>query len=147
MNKLQRIRGVLLPLPTIFDGHGKVDEPLLRDLTRFYLEKGVHAFFLCGSYGQGPAMSSGQRKHVVSLVADEVANRAPIVVHIGSVDPYTAIELGRHARSVNADAVALVGPYYYSDRLPDEIILHFKMIDEAVQLPLLVYDNPMYQGY
>jgi dihydrodipicolinate synthase/N-acetylneuraminate lyase len=137
----------MLPLPTVFDGNGEVDEPVMRDLTQFYLERRINGFFLCGSFGQGPAMRIDQRKRVAALVAEEIRGRVPLVVQVGAADPYTGIELGLHARSIGATAISMVGPYYYNDRLPDEIVLHFQMVDEAVQLPLLVYDNPAYQGY
>lgn len=147
MSSTAMIRGMLLPLPTVFDGTGEVDEPLMHELTQYYVDKGVHAFFLCGSYGQGPAMSVEQRKRVAQLVVEEVRGRVPIVVHIGAVDPYTSIELGMHARRLGVEAVGIVGPYYYSDRTQDELVLHFEMVDKALQMPLFVYNNPAYQGY
>jgi dihydrodipicolinate synthase/N-acetylneuraminate lyase len=147
MNSTDAIRGILLPLPTVFDGTGEVDEPLMREMTQFYLDKGVHGFFPCGSFGQGPAMAVEQRKRVAQLVLEEVRGRVPVVVHIGAVDPYTAIDLGVHARRLGADAVGMVGPYYYGDRTHDELVLHFQMVDQAVQLPLFIYNNPAYQGY
>jgi dihydrodipicolinate synthase/N-acetylneuraminate lyase len=143
----EAIRGLLLPLPTVFDGEGEVDEPLMRDMVQFYLDTGVHGLFVCGSYGQGPAMRPDQRKRVVEIVIEEVRGRVPVVVHIGAVEPYSAIELGRHAREAGADAVGLVGPFYYSDHTPDEVLLHFQKVDAAVQMPMLVYNNPAYQGY
>jgi dihydrodipicolinate synthase/N-acetylneuraminate lyase len=147
MSSTAAIRGMLLPLPTVFDGTGEVDESLMREMTQFYLDKGVHAFFLCGSYGQGPAMSVGQRKRVAEVVMEEIRGRAPVVVHIGAVDPYTSIELGVHARRLGATAAGVVGPYYYSDRTEDELVLHFQMVDQGVQMPLFLYNNPAYQGY
>jgi dihydrodipicolinate synthase/N-acetylneuraminate lyase len=147
MSGTDAIRGMLLPIPTPFDGQGEIDEPMFRDLTQFYLEKGVNAFFVGGSYGQGPAMRQEQRKRAAEIVAEEVGGRVPLVIHIGTVDPYSAIDLGLHARQLGAAAVGIVGPYYYSDRSQDEVVLHFKMVDAAVQLPVFVYNNPAYQGY
>jgi dihydrodipicolinate synthase/N-acetylneuraminate lyase len=147
MYATEAIRGMLLPLPTVFDGSGEVDEPLMRDMVQFYLGAGVHALFVCGSFGQGPAMRTDQRQHVAQLVVEEVRGRIPVVIHVGTVDPYSAVELGQHARSIGADAIGLVGPFYYTDRTHDELVLHFQMVDDAVQLPILVYNNPGYQGY
>lgn len=108
---------------------------------------GVHGFFLCGSFGQGPAMRISQRKRVADLVVEEVGDRVPVVVHVGATEPYTGINLGLHARSIGATAISMVGPYYYSDRSAEEIILHYQMVDDAVELPMLVYNVPAYQGY
>ena len=147
MHSTDAIRGMLLPLPTVFDGHGEVDEPLMREMVQFYLGTGVHALFVCGSFGQGPAMRPDQRQRVAQLVVDETRGRVPVVIHIGTVDPYTAVELGQHARQIGADGIGVVGPFYYTDRTEDELVLHFQMIDAEVGLPILVYNNPGYQGY
>jgi len=147
MHPTSAIRGMLLPLPTVFDAEAELDESVQRDLVQHYVAKGVHALFILGSYGQGPAMRLDQRKRAAEVVVEEVHGRIPVVVHIGAVDPYSSIELGLHARSIGADAVGMVGPYYYNDRTPTELLMHFQMVDQAVQLPLFIYNNPGYQGY
>jgi hypothetical protein len=134
MNKMDGLRGMLLPLPTVFDGEGQVDESVMRDMIQFYVHTGVHGLFPLGSYGMGPALSIEQRKRVAKIIVEEVRGRIPIVLHVGAVDPYTTIELGLHGRSLNVDAIGMVGPYYYSDRTMPELLLHFKMVDKAVQL-------------
>jgi dihydrodipicolinate synthase/N-acetylneuraminate lyase len=40
-----------------------------------------------------------------------------------------------------------VGPYYYSNRTEFELIDHYKSIDQAANLPILLYNNPQYSGY
>lgn len=145
--RAQSIRGLFLPLPTVFDDQGQVDYPLIRELTQFYLDVGVPAFFLLGSFGQGPALSPEERKKVAESVMGEINGKTPVVVHVGSVDPYTTIELGRHANSLGADGIAVVGPYYYSDRNEFELVESFKLIGQSVPLPLLIYNNPKYSGY
>ena len=141
------IRGFVAPLPTVFDGAGAVDDGLNRDVAEFYIEAGVNALFLLGSYGQGPALGVADRERVARVVVDQARGRLPVVVHIGAVDPYTTIELGLHARDLGVDAVAIVGPYYYADRSEEELLRHFEMVDQALQVPILIYNNPRYQGY
>jgi len=147
VNKTDDIRGLILPIPTVFREDGQVDEATLTELVDFYLEAKVHAIFTLGSFGQGPALAPDERKRVADLIVKRVNHRVPCIVHVGTVDPYTSIALGRHARDIGADAIALVGPYYYSDRSEYEIIEHFRMVDRAIDLPILVYNNPQYSGY
>lgn len=141
------IRGIVLPAPTVFKADGSVDEKLMCELTEWFIASGVHAFFILGSYGQGPALSPDERKKVAETVIQQVKKRIPVVVHIGAVDPYTAMDLGKHAKAIGADAVGHVGPYYYADRSEYEIIEHFKMVDRALGMPILIYNNPRYSGY
>jgi dihydrodipicolinate synthase/N-acetylneuraminate lyase len=144
---VDHIRGIVLPTPTVFLEDGSVDEKLMCELTDWFIACGVHAFFILGSYGQGPALAPEQRKNVAQLVVQQVKHRVPVVVHVGAVDPYTAIDLAKHAKTIGAEAIGHVGPYYYADRSEYEIIEHFKMVDRAVGLPILVYNNPRYSGY
>lgn len=145
--RLDRIRGMFVPVPTPFDGDGEVDECLYDLMCREYVNRGANALFLLGSVGQGPAMRMNQRKRAVEIAVEAVGTRVPVVPNVGTVDPYSARDLGCHARDHGVAAIALVGPYYYSDRSTDELILHYKMIDEAVGMPIFLYDNPAYQGY
>jgi dihydrodipicolinate synthase/N-acetylneuraminate lyase len=144
---IEKIRGIVLPLPTVFLKDGRVDEDLMRELTEFYIGAGVHSLFVLGSYGQGPALSPEERRRVAEIVVRQTDHRVPCIVHVGSVDPFTAIDLGRHARSIGADAIGHVGPYYYADRSEYEVLEHLRMVDGAVGLPLLIYNNPRYSGY
>jgi len=138
---------MVMPVPTPFLENGDVDEKVFEELLDFYLASGVQAFFINGSYGQGPAMSVEQRKRTAEIAVKRVNRRLPVMIHVGAVDPFTSSDLGRHARSIGADAVAIVGPYYYSDHNEYEVIEHFRVVDQATQLPVLVYNNPHYSGY
>jgi dihydrodipicolinate synthase/N-acetylneuraminate lyase len=144
---MEQVRGIVLPAPTVFLEDGRIDEKLMRELTDWFVDCGVHAFFVLGSYGQGPAMTPDERKEVAELVVRQVKHRVPVIVHIGAVDPFTAIDFGRHAKSIGADGIGHVGPYYYADRSEYEIIEHFKMVDRALGMPILIYNNPRYSGY
>jgi 4-hydroxy-tetrahydrodipicolinate synthase len=141
------VKGLVIPIPTVFDGKGEPDLSMIDKLTDWYLDAGVHGFFILGSQGQGPACRIDQRKTVAETVVRRVNRRVPCIVQVGAVEPYTSIELGLHAKQLGADAIGVVGPYYYSDRNEWEIIEHYKVVDQAVGLPMLLYNNPEYSGY
>lgn len=141
------IRGMLLPLPTVFNERGEMDKPVLRQMIDYYVDAGIHAIFVGGSMGQGMALTHDERKALFDLAVDQVRGRIPVVAHVGTADPYTTIDLGRHALKAGAAALATVGPYYYSDRSPAELRAHFKMVGQELKAPILLYNNPKYQGY
>ena len=78
---MKEVRGVVLPSPTVFRDDGSVDEPLMRELTDWFVACGVHAFFILGSYGQGAAMNPEERKKVAEIIVQQVKHRVPVVVH------------------------------------------------------------------
>jgi 2-dehydro-3-deoxy-D-pentonate aldolase len=141
------VKGLLMPIPAVFDGKGEPDLAMMEKLTDWYLDSGVHGFFILGSQGQGPATTIEQRKSIAETVVRRVNKRVPCIVQIGAVEPYTSIELGHLAKQIGADGVGIVGPYYYSDRNEWELIEHYKVVDKEVNMPILLYNNPEYSGY
>ncbi|MFT5539199.1 MAG: dihydrodipicolinate synthase/N-acetylneuraminate lyase [Alphaproteobacteria bacterium] len=140
-------KGMLSPIPGVFDGKGEPDLAMMETLTDWYLKAGSHGFFVLGSQGQGAACTIEQRKAIAETVVKRVAGRVPVIVQVGAVDPYSSIELAGHAKSIGADAIGIVGPYYYSDRSEWELIEQHKQVDAAADLPILLYNNPQYSGY
>lgn len=139
-------RGIVIPLPTVFEPDGEVDFPLMERLVDFYLDAGVHGFFVLGSIGQGPAMRLDQREETAAFVLRRVAGRIPCIVHVGTPDVQSAVRLAERAERDGASAVAVVPPYYYSDHSEYELAEHYRRVAAAVSIPLVVYDNPQYSG-
>lgn len=144
---MDAIRGMLLPLPTVFDEAGNIDEPALRQMIDYYIGAGINALFVGGSMGQGMALTQDERKHLFDIAIHQIGGRVPVVCHVGTADPYTTIDLGKYALKKGSTALATVGPYYYSDRTPAELRAHFKMVGRELKAPILLYNNPKYQGY
>lgn len=142
-----KFKGLVAPIPGVFDGKGEPDLDMMGKLADWYLDAGAHGFFVLGSQGQGAATTIEQRKAIAETVVKQVAGRVPVIVQVGAVDPYTSIELGAHAKEIGADAIGIVGPYYYSDRNEWELIEQHKQVDAATGLPILLYNNPQYSGY
>ena len=70
-----------------------------------------------------------------------VKGRVPIVMHIGTANTLSSIDLAKHAVSLGVDAVAVVPPYYYPHD-DWEVYAHYKAIARAVPgTPMFIYDN------
>jgi dihydrodipicolinate synthase/N-acetylneuraminate lyase len=140
------IRGVLLPIITPFDEKVRVDEEIMRQLVDFHIKTGVQGLFVLGSTGQGPAMTVEERKTTAAIALDQARSRVPVIIHVGTPDAGSTVELAEHAAEHKADAVAIVPPYYYSDHSEYEIVAHYKVVAKAVPLPVFIYENPKYSG-
>lgn len=141
-------KGLVAPIPGVFDGKGEPDLAMIERLADWYIDAGAHGFFVLGSQGQGAATTIEQRKAIAETVVKRVGGRVPVILQVGAVDPYTSMELGAHAKEIGADAIGIVGPYYYSDRSEWELIEQHKQVNEAAGgLPILLYNNPQYSGY
>lgn len=140
------IKGVLIPVITPFDDRALVDEPMMRALVDFYIKASVQGLFVLGSSGQGPAMSIAERKRAAEIALDQAAGRVPTVIHVGTADAESTIELAEHAAEQGASSIGVIPPYYYSDHTEYEILAHFRAVARAVSLPIFIYENPKYSG-
>jgi len=140
------LKGILIPVITPFDDKGLVDEPVLRQLVDFYMAASVQGLFALGSSGQGPAMSTSERKRAADIIIDQAAGRSPVIVHVGTADAESTVELAEHAAEKGAAAVGVIPPYYYCDHSEFEIMAHFCAVARAVPLPIYIYENPKYSG-
>ena len=139
MNDL-KVTGIIPPVITPFDENGEPDLDAYGRLLDFLLEH-VHGIYPLGTYGSGPLMPKEMRIELAEFVIKKVGGRVPVIMHIGSADTNTAVELARAAEKAGADAVASIVPFYYGY---DEHCLteHFTRILESVDIPFYVYNNP-----
>ncbi len=140
-----KMKGVVPPMVTPFAENGEVDYDSLRTLVQF-LKKEVHGLFITGSYGSGALMSQEERKKVAEVTMEVVAGEIPVIVMVGTTTTKDSVELTRHAEEIGAQAVASVGPYYFTHNNDDLIQFYTDLIDSA-HLPVYLYNNPKFQGY
>lgn len=141
-----KMKGVVPPMITTFDREGNVDYKGLETLVNF-LRDNVDGLFITGSYGCGALMNAEERKKVVETTVSTVERKIPIIVMVGSTNNRTSVELARHAQDVGAQAVAAVGPYYFTHN-EDSVCYFFDDLVKAVpNIPVYVYNNPKFQGY
>lgn len=141
MAEKTRIEGILIPMPTAFKEDGGIDENGVDALVDFYIGAGVQGFFALGTHGQGMVLEIDERKRVAERIVRRVAGRVPIVLHIGTANTYSSIDLARHAAALGVDAVGVVPPYYYPHN-DYEVYAHYKAIARSVPgTALFIYDN------
>ena len=133
-------RGVLPALVTPFR-HGAVDERAFAALVERQIAGGVHGLVPVGTTGETATLSHDEHRRVVELCVATARGRVPVVAGAGSNSTAEAIELVRHAKTVGAEAALVVTPYY--NRPSQEgLYAHYRAINDAVQLPILVYNVP-----
>jgi len=133
-------RGVFPALITPFRD-GRVDEDAFVRLVERQIAGGVHGLVPVGTTGESATLSHEEHRRVVELCVATAAGRVPVIAGAGSNSTAEAIELVGHAKAVGADAALVVTPYY--NRPSQEgLYAHYAAINEAVQLPVLVYNVP-----
>jgi dihydrodipicolinate synthase/N-acetylneuraminate lyase len=137
----KKIEGILTPMPVGFKTDGAIDYAATDAIVDFYLGAGTHGFFPLGTHGQGMVMEIDERKKVAEHIANRVRGRVPVVMHVGTANTLSSIELAKHAAGLGVDAVAVVPPYYYPHD-DYEVYAHYKAIARAIPgVPMFIYDN------
>jgi 4-hydroxy-tetrahydrodipicolinate synthase len=133
-------KGVFPALVTPFRD-GEVDEDAFVRLVERQIAGGVHGLVPVGTTGETATLSHDEHRRVVELCITTAAGRVPVIAGAGSNATAEAIELVSHAKRVGADAALVVTPYY---NRPSQagLYAHFAAINDAVQLPVLVYNVP-----
>src|SRR3954470_18174736 len=133
-------RGVMPALVTPFR-NGQIDEDAFVALVERQIAGGVHGLVPVGTTGESATLSHEEHRRAVELCGGGARGRVPVIAGAGSNATAEAIELTRHAKTVGADAALVVTPYY--NRPSQEgLYAHFAAINDAVQLPVLVYNVP-----
>jgi 4-hydroxy-tetrahydrodipicolinate synthase len=133
-------RGSFTALVTPFK-NGSVDEHVFRDIVEWQITEGTNGLVPVGTTGESPTLSHDEHKQVVEWCVDQAKGRVPVVAGAGSNSTKEAIELARHAEQAGADAVLVVTPYY-NKPTQEGMYQHYKAINDAIGIPIIIYNIP-----
>jgi 4-hydroxy-tetrahydrodipicolinate synthase len=133
-------RGSFTALLTPFK-NGSLDEKAFRDLVEWQIAEGTSGLVPVGTTGESPTLSHAEHKQVVEWCIEVVDGRVPVIAGAGSNSTKEAIELSRHAEKAGADAVLVVTPYY-NKPTQEGLYQHYKAINDAIGIPIIIYNIP-----
>ena len=135
-----RFRGSLTALVTPFRD-GAVDEDAFRAQVEWQIESGTKGLVPVGTTGESPTLSHAEHKRVVEICLDQANSRVPVIAGAGSNSTAEAIDFARHAEAAGADAVLVVTPYY-NKPTQEGLFRHFKAVNDAIGIPIIIYNIP-----
>src|SRR3989344_4777166 len=136
--------GSIPAIVTPFKKNGELDLLALEKLVDYQLDGGVDAIVACGSTGEAATLNDEEYSLVIKTVVEKVSasrHRVPVVAGAGSNDTKKAIHFSRLAKAAGADGLLHVTPYY-NKPTPSGLVLHFKEIAKAVNMPIIIYNVP-----
>jgi 4-hydroxy-tetrahydrodipicolinate synthase len=140
MTAKTNFRGSFTALVTPFND-GLVDEASFRGLVDWQIAEGTSGLVPVGTTGESPTLSHDEHGKVVEWCIDQAKGRVPVVAGAGSNSTAEAIERARHAEEAGADAVLVVTPYY-NKPTQEGLYQHFKAINDAIGIPIIIYNIP-----
>jgi 4-hydroxy-tetrahydrodipicolinate synthase len=133
-------KGSITALITPFK-NGLLDEDALRRLVEWQIAEGTHGLVPTGTTGESPTLNFDEHKRVIDIAVEVARGRVPVIAGTGSNSTDEAIDLSRHAEKSGADGLLIVNPYY-NKPTQDGLYAHFKAINDAVGIPVVIYNIP-----
>ena len=131
---------VAIVTPFTNDG-AEVDYAKLKELIEWHIEAGTDGILPTGCTGEAATLSHAEQKEVIKFSVETIAGRAKVIPGTGSNNTKEAIELSCFAKEVGADGVLVISPYY-NKPTPEGQFQHYKMIAEAADIPVMLYNVP-----
>jgi 4-hydroxy-tetrahydrodipicolinate synthase len=121
--------------------NGQADIEALQQQVEFQIAAGTTCLCPVGTTGESPTLSHPEHERVIAAVIEAAAGRIKVMPGTGSNSTEEALHLTRWAAKSGADAVLVVGPYY-NKPTQEGFYQHFKILAQAVDVPICVYNIP-----
>ncbi|SFQ72190.1 4-hydroxy-tetrahydrodipicolinate synthase [Bacillus mycoides] len=142
---MQKIKGAFPVLITPMDEFQEIDWKGVKQNVNYFIEQKVAGIIINGSTGEFVSLSKEERFNMVETVLKEVDGRIPVIVGTAAETTKETIEYTKHAEAHGADCALIINSYYCKPK-EEEIYFHFKEISNAVNIPIMLYNNPFTSG-
>ncbi|MHA3724127.1 4-hydroxy-tetrahydrodipicolinate synthase [Leucobacter sp. HY1910] len=132
---------VLVALVTPMTPAGEVDWPAVASHIDRVIADGADGIVVTGTTGETSTLTDDEKIRLVEVGKDVAAGRAKILTGGGSNETAHAIQLYRASEKAGADGIMVVTPYYNKPTQAG-ILTHFRLIADATDLPVVLYDIP-----
>ena len=146
MRDLTKYHGIFPAFYACYDAEGKVNVDAVRELTRWFIDKGVQGLYVGGSSGECIYQSVAERKLVLENVMAEAKGKLVVIAHVACNNTADSQELAAHAESLGVDAIAAIPPIYF--KLPPHAIAKYwnDMSAAAPNTDFIIYNIPQLAG-
>ncbi len=146
MSDIKKYEGIIPAFYACYDAEGKINPAAVRELTRWFIEKGVQGVYVGGSSGECIYQSKEERKLVLENVMAEAKGKLTVIAHIACNNTADSCELAAHAESLGVDAIASIPPIYF--KLPPHAIAKYwnDMSAAAPNTDFIIYNIPQLAG-
>ncbi len=146
MTDIKKYQGIIPAFYACYDSEGKIDPKAVRELTRYFIGKGVKGVYVGGSSGECIYQSVRERKVVLENVMAEAKGKLTVIAHVACNNTADSQELAAHAEKQGVDAIAAIPPIYF--KLPPYAIAKYwnDISAAAPNTDFIIYNIPQLAG-
>ena len=136
-----RLDGVLPPVPTPFDGGGRVDPAAMASNVSRWMATRIRGVVVLGSNGEAPLLDESESDAAVAAARERVPSDRLCIAGVGRESTLATISASRRAAELGADAVLVRTPSYFKPLLtPDAFVAHYLAVADASPAPVVLYN-------
>lgn len=144
---MKRITGMIVAPFTGFDENGEVDLSKVVLQQEFYKNNGMSGAFICGTTGEGSALSMAEKKALFKEWAKYRDEKFSVIAFLGGTSLKECTELALYAEECGLDAVAVTAPYYQKPADVDDLCGFCRQVALSVpSMPFYYYHIPCLNG-
>ncbi|AZR74477.1 4-hydroxy-tetrahydrodipicolinate synthase [Anoxybacter fermentans] len=137
---------ILVPMVTPFKEDQSVDYNAAVGVAEKLIEEGkADSIIVAGTTGEFFTMNFEERVKLFKVIKEAVGNKIPLIAGTGSASTVETIALSKKAEELGYELVMVVAPYYTKPN-QNEIFNHFKKVAEAIDIPMILYNIPIFTG-
>jgi N-acetylneuraminate lyase len=126
---------------------GSLNLAMAKPVVDHLMRNGLSGLYVCGSTGEGPLLTTAERKETAAAYVEAAAGRLPVVVQVGHSSVAEARQLAAHAQQIGADATSAVAPYYFKPNSVKSLVdCLAEIAGGAPKLPFYYYHIPELSG-
>lgn len=123
----------------------QINYSMLERLLHRQIEAGIKAVVICGTTGESPTLSDGEKLELFSRSKAYVGNSCKIIAGTGTNSTGHTVELSVAAQRCGVDGLLIVTPYY-NKATPSGLYAHYLAVAQSVQIPVIAYNVPSRTG-
>ena len=146
MKDLSKYAGIIPAFYACYDEKGDISPKAVRELTQYYIDKGVKGLYVGGSSGECIYQTVPERKLLLENVMAVAKGKLTIIAHVACNNTADSQDLARHAESLGVDAIASIPPIYF--HLPPYGIAQYwnDISAAAPNTDFIIYNIPQLAG-
>ncbi len=139
------LRGTGVAIVTPFNNDGTIDYNGISSLVDFCVDGKVEYLVVLGTTAESATLTKEEKKEVVRHIIKANNKRLPLVIGIGGNNTAAIVEEIKEAELSDFEAILSVVPMY-NKPTQEGIFQHYKAINDATELPVLLYNVPSRTG-
>ena len=121
----------------------ELDHAALGRIVERSIAAGVRGLFVLGTTGEGPSLSQGLKRDVISSCCAAAHGRVPVLAGLIEASTDDALRLADHAAAAGASALVWTPPFYFL-LSQDAVIAAAERLIPRVPLPVYLYNIPVF---